>query len=139
MKDYSKKLKDPRWQKLRLEIMERDDWKCRLCFSEGSTLNVHHKRYAGANPWDADSRDLVTLCEDCHTAMHEGNLEHMPPLVDSFYKAVTQARLANDSKTLIQKIELASKRFLSACDEMELAIVPLSARLARMIEREATK
>lgn len=136
---YGEKLKDPRWQKLRLEVMERDDWKCRVCFSEGSTLAVHHEKYTGANPWDADPCDLVTLCEDCHTAMHNGTLEAMPPLVGSFYKAVTQARLANDSKTLIQRIELASKRFLSACDEMELAIVPLQARLVNLIEREATK
>lgn len=136
---YGEKLKDPRWQKLRLEIMERDDWKCRLCFSEGSTLAVHHEKYTGENPWDADSSDLVTLCEDCHTAMHNGTLEVMRPLVGSFYKAVTQARLANDSATLIQRIELASKRFLSACDEMELAIVPLQARLVNLIEREATK
>jgi len=139
MNNYSKKLKHPRWQRLRLEVMERDDWKCRLCFSEGSTLAVHHKKYTGENPWDADSRDLVTLCEDCHTTMHEDNLKSMPPLVESFYKAVTQARLTNDSKTLIRWIEVASKRFLSACDEMELAIVPLQSRLLHLIEREATK
>lgn len=136
---YGEKLKDPRWQKLRLEVMERDDWKCRVCFSEGSTLAVHHQKYTGANPWDADPRDLVTLCEDCHTAMHNGSLETMRPLVSSFYKAVTQARLANDSKTLIHRIEVASKRFLSACDEMELAIVPLQARLLNLIEKEATR
>jgi hypothetical protein len=71
--------------------------------------------------------------------MHEGNLERMPPLVESFYKAVTEARLTNDSKTLIRWIEVASKRFLLACDEMELSIVPLQSRLFHLIEKEATK
>jgi len=139
MNTYARKLKNPMWQKLRLKVMERDEWKCRLCFAEGSTLAVHHKRYSGENPWDANWNDLVTLCEDCHTAMHNGTLEKMPPLVESFYKAVTNARLSNDSRTLIREIEAASNRFLSACDEMELAIVPLQSRLLHMIEREAAK
>ena len=25
---YKQKLKDPRWQKKRLKVLERDDWKC---------------------------------------------------------------------------------------------------------------
>lgn len=39
---YSEKLKNPRWQKKRLEIFERDGWKCRACQDEKSTLHVHH-------------------------------------------------------------------------------------------------
>jgi hypothetical protein len=139
MTTYAQKLKNPRWQKIRLKVMERDDWKCRLCFSEGAALAVHHKKYTGENPWNADWGDLVTLCEDCHTAMHNGTIEVFPPLAKSFYQAVTQARLANDSKTLIRNIETASERFLLACDEMEFAISPLRARLYNMIEREAAK
>jgi hypothetical protein len=139
MTTYAQKLKNPRWQKIRLKAMERDDWKCRLCFAEGQTLAVHHKKYTGENPWDADVQHLVTLCEDCHTAMHNGTIEVFPPLAKSFYQAVTQARLANDSKTLIRDIETASQRFLLACDEMEFAISPLRARLYNMIEKEAAK
>ena len=139
MMTYSEKLKSPLWQKRRLEVMERDDWQCRLCFDKGATLAVHHKRYADTrNPWDSDKNDLVTLCQDCHTAMHDGTLERTAPMVDSFYKAVTDCRLSNNSKSLIRNIETASNRFLSACDEMEGAITPLRARLYNMIEREAS-
>lgn len=63
---YQQKLKDPRWQKKRLEILERDNWCCQVCFSEESTLHVHHKKYNKSDPWDIDNFYLITLCEECH-------------------------------------------------------------------------
>lgn len=67
-KTYAEKLRDPRWQKLRLEIMQRDGFKCCECRDKDNTLNVHHRFYLkGANPWEYDSSSLVTLCEKCHT------------------------------------------------------------------------
>jgi hypothetical protein len=62
---YSEKLKDPRWQRRRLEIMQRDEFACLCCGDTEKTLNVHHKQYHG-NPWDAPHDSLETLCEDCH-------------------------------------------------------------------------
>lgn len=34
MSEYKEKLKDPRWQKKRLQIFERDDWCCQKCGDE---------------------------------------------------------------------------------------------------------
>lgn len=66
---YGEKLKDPRWQKRRLEILERDGWACCSCGSPNKTLHVHHRWYeSGAEPWDAPPAALVTLCEGCHEA-----------------------------------------------------------------------
>lgn len=65
-KSYSDKLKDPRWQKKRLEILERDGWMCKFCCDNESTLHVHHLVYSGKDPWDADEDHLIALCEDCH-------------------------------------------------------------------------
>jgi len=62
---YSEKLRDPRWQKKRLEVMNRDSFTCLACGDSKSTLNVHHKYYSG-NPWDAEMDGLETLCEWCH-------------------------------------------------------------------------
>lgn len=65
MASYSDKLKDPRWQKKRLEILERDGWSCVYCYDPQSTLHVHHLAYYG-DPWDTPSDQLVTACERCH-------------------------------------------------------------------------
>ena len=67
MTPYLQKLKDPRWQKKRLEIFERDEFTCQFCQSPDNTLHVHHRLYLkGSDPWDYNADDLVTLCESCH-------------------------------------------------------------------------
>lgn len=68
---YSERLKDPRWQKKRLQIMERDGFTCRLCSDTETTLNVHHLFYEkGADPWDYPDLSLLTVCEPCHEELH---------------------------------------------------------------------
>ena len=64
-KTYSEKLKDPRWQRKRLEILSRDNFTCRHCKDSQETLHVHHLKYH-KEPWDVDSEYLITLCEWCH-------------------------------------------------------------------------
>lgn len=64
---YFEKLRDPRWQKMRLEIMQRDNFECRVCGEKDKTLNVHHGYYARkTDPWDYPDNTLWTLCEGCH-------------------------------------------------------------------------
>lgn len=63
--NYKQKLLDPRWQRKRLEILQRDDFKCRFCNNHENTLHVHHLSYQG-NPWETPNEHLLTLCEDCH-------------------------------------------------------------------------
>lgn len=68
MNNYSKKLKDPRWQKKRLQIFNRDKWACKMCKDTETTLNVHHLEYIDGNdPWDYPNSMLITVCEHCHT------------------------------------------------------------------------
>jgi hypothetical protein len=70
---WSSAFRDSRWQKKRLEVMERDKWACRSCGAggEGVTLNVHHAYYeAGKAPWEYDDDTLVTFCEKCHGNIH---------------------------------------------------------------------
>jgi len=68
---YAEKLKDPRWQKKRLDIMNRDDWKCNGCNRKDITLHVHHKEYInGRKPWEYDDDNFMTLCESCHGIIH---------------------------------------------------------------------
>lgn len=62
---YSEKLKDPRWQKKRLKILERDEFACTMCGDDTTELHVHHKKYNG-EPWEAIDSELITVCKSCH-------------------------------------------------------------------------
>ncbi len=68
MKNYAERFKNPKWQEMRLKIMERDSFKCQKCFDEdGRTLHVHHKYYEwGKDPWEYPTNALITLCDSCH-------------------------------------------------------------------------
>lgn len=66
-KAYIEKLRDPRWQKKRLEVLNRDNWTCQDCSSTEKTLHVHHKVYfPNTEPWEYDPMHLITLCHECH-------------------------------------------------------------------------
>lgn len=69
--NYKDLYRDPRWQKLRLEVMNRAGFQCEECSSEQNTLNVHHKFYTkGAKPWEYEPENLQCLCENCHSIKH---------------------------------------------------------------------
>jgi len=66
-KTYVELLKDPRWQKKRLEIFSRDDWTCQRCGEKSRTLTVHHVEYEkDTQPWDYPNEYFMTLCSDCN-------------------------------------------------------------------------
>lgn len=85
--NYRQKLLDPRWQRKRLEVLQRADFECECCGDNRSTLHVHHRRYIkGRDPWDYESDDLFSLCEACHGDEHDarerlnGVLAAVPPI-----------------------------------------------------------
>lgn len=81
---YSEKLKDPRCQKKRLEILQRDEWTCQKCYDSESTLNVHHRRYLPEkDPWDYPNEILITLCSTCHDHERESLPEYEKMLLCS--------------------------------------------------------
>jgi hypothetical protein len=64
---YAEKLKDPRWQKRRLEVLKEAGWKCQACEATDKTLHVHHNFYrTRTHPWNYPDHALRVLCEDCH-------------------------------------------------------------------------
>lgn len=72
MTEYQKLLQDPRWQKKRLDIFQRDNFACRLCRSKDKTLHCHHQYYErGLLPWEYPDITLITLCCDCHEEEEE--------------------------------------------------------------------
>jgi hypothetical protein len=65
---YSEKLLDPRWQKKRLQVLERENFTCQLCGNTQITLHVHHLSYSD-NPWDSNLHELQCLCKYCHESV----------------------------------------------------------------------
>ena len=69
---YRDDIRDPRWQRKRLNVMDRDHYTCQLCRSSSNYLNVHHLYYLpGHRIWEYENEALVTLCDDCHSFAHE--------------------------------------------------------------------
>jgi len=108
---YQEQRLDPRWQKKRLEIMQRDGFACLHCGDEQTTLNVHHSYYIKSRmPWEYPNFSLLTLCKNCHKRMHEregGDWTHSweylldvigvaaPSEIDVFFARMDMARCNN--------------------------------------------
>lgn len=52
------------WQTIRLRVLERDNWQCKMCRGEGNT--VHHMSYADDVLKGENDGELITLCGSCH-------------------------------------------------------------------------
>lgn len=75
---YSDKLKDPRWQKKRLEVFQRDDFTCVACGAKDKQLHAHHCYYvSGREPWEYGDRAIKTLCSQCHDVAHLNSKDTM--------------------------------------------------------------
>jgi len=64
----------PEWQAYRVEMLEREGYKCSQCGRSkevGVVLQVHHKSYVtGRRPWDYPYDDCEVLCRGCHGELH---------------------------------------------------------------------
>lgn len=113
MSDYSEKLKDPRWQKKRLLIFERDKWTCQACEKTTETLHVHHLIYAEGEPWDSLDDHLETLCRSCHEWRGEFNERWGRSLVSTqscqvfvyMYSPLFDGRAEVPKRTLISSLD----------------------------------
>ena len=77
MATYAEKLRDPRWQRRRLERLASKAWTCQDCGDQSRELHVHHAFYEPRrDPWDYPDRALLVLCNGCHISrhMHQKNI-----------------------------------------------------------------
>lgn len=84
---YAEKLKNPLWQRKRLEILQRDGFRCTdiSCLSETKTLHVHHLDYIKCKePWEYPNEYFTTLCEDCHKEETESRKIKEVELISQF-------------------------------------------------------
>lgn len=69
---YEEQLLDPRWEEKKQEVFEYYGAKC--CYKCMSTkrIEVHHKLYyKGRMAWEYDVWELLPLCHDCHSYVHD--------------------------------------------------------------------
>ncbi len=72
--NYKEQYQHPKWQKKRLEILERDNFTCTNCGSDEKNLHVHHFLYVKEfKVWEYDEGNLTTFCDECHSEWHETN------------------------------------------------------------------
>jgi hypothetical protein len=60
--------------KLRLQVLERDRWRCRWCGVTNAGGDLHHIRYRRGFSDDVPE-NLITLDRDCHGFVH-GNMRN---------------------------------------------------------------
>ena len=69
---YEETLRNPRWQKKRLGVLERAGWRCEWCGGRDEELQVHHGYYGKTaegerrKPWEYPDESLYCLCDSCH-------------------------------------------------------------------------
>lgn len=99
-KTYPELLKDPRWQKKRLFILQRDSFCCQSCGDNESTLHVHHTVYFGYNiePWKYPDMTLVTLCEKCHETETKNMKSSLRPVSDNIQHKFFSYQMAEVDK-----------------------------------------
>lgn len=104
-KTYKEKLLDPRWQKKRLQILNRDNFTCCECGDDKNTLHVHHKIYIHGNePWEYPDNHLVTLCAICHEQEEQCKSEFNGLVHDMLLMGVSYFQLAFEADRLIHNL-----------------------------------
>ena len=66
---YQRLLRNPLWQKRRLDVLNAANWRCQDagCSNSEVPLEIHHCYYLyGKKPWDYPSDAFLALCEQCH-------------------------------------------------------------------------
>jgi 5-methylcytosine-specific restriction endonuclease McrA len=58
------------YEQLRNQVLRRDGWRCQSCGTM-SNLEVHHKEFRSQSGDDSE-QNLITLCAECHAALHRG-------------------------------------------------------------------
>jgi hypothetical protein len=118
---YWQQLKHPKWQRRRLEILQRDDFMCAACLATEKTLHVHHKRYVkGRMLWEYPDDELVALCDDCHAVEHERINEFLGVVAASWDSLTSLTDLVRGFSAPLIDSESADKFFRTA-SQMQIA------------------
>lgn len=104
--EYRAKLRDPRWQRKRLEILQRDGFKCRICEESKLELQIHHLKYS-ENPWEGEDKHKVTLCKQCHR--RQKFYKEIMELIDDYVQEIPDEVFAVQLGWLVKTLESVVK------------------------------
>lgn len=118
------------WASRREAILNRDGYTCQICGKKHNRLEVHHIIFRGRGGTD-DENNLITLCEDCHTGVHSGEIAlnkkpqktnlkyatHMNIIRSQLLKAYPDAieTFGFVTKTNRENLNLPKNHFIDAC------------------------
>jgi|ERR1035437_80962 formyltetrahydrofolate synthetase len=104
-KTYSESLKDPRWQKKRLKLLEAANWECSACGCKEDTLEIHHTYYAFGVPiWDHEDQFLRVVCSSCHK-QHQEMMNHAYRVIGLVPSAVMSISTLADNTSDMEAAE----------------------------------
>lgn len=110
--EYSEQLKSPKWQKKRLEILNRDEFKCNSCLNDSKQLHVHHKFYKkDLLAWEYKDNVYTTLCEECHNKIHLSNKQLNHDFFLFSEKCINEYQICLDKDVCIQLGESLKNRY----------------------------
>ena len=115
--NYQRKLAHPDWQKKRLEVMQRDKFRCQHCISNEKELHVHHLYYLpNTEPHNYPLDAFMTLCYECHER-EELDLKYYSTLLIQTIKmsggwSGTMARIEDAIKSLNGRTNMGAYRAL---------------------------
>ena len=69
LRDKALRLDPLSYEKLRVQVLRRDGWRCQFC-GTASNLHVHHRQFRSHSGDDLEE-NLITLCPGCHKAVHD--------------------------------------------------------------------
>lgn len=125
---YSEKLKDPRWQKRRLKVMEYAHWRCQICGAKDNTLHCHHSYYTrGKLPWQYPDGAIICICDTCHEKIHGRKPSRL------FERVVEEPPLSSEPVSP----EVAREKFSALKKALECAAAPKMS-LAEAVRRAST-
>ena len=97
MSRHHRKLNRRRWETVRLEVLDRDGWRCRRCGKAGR-LEVDHVvpllRDPGRDPYDP--LNLQSLCVQCHRDKTRSETETPNP-GRAAWRALVSERMAESA------------------------------------------
>lgn len=68
--EYVKKLDMKEWQKLRIQILQRDNYACQYCGHYSKKFQIVH--HIDGNPENNSDKNLVVICQMCNLVEHAG-------------------------------------------------------------------